>query len=285
MHFTKPELLISSQRLSLLVWKHLLQSLTDLTLNPHWYIFFNKVLNHGKVVSMSFSLRLQIQKLFIGLNSFSLKEFGIMLLKAKSIDIQLVLLQPLCMVFDLLHRQLFLILQMTNLLFCLPHPHLIGRVPLPDSIDFFQQLLLVLFIFRQELILPLHIPVILRSEIIVDLDELFLKDLDLLEQIVVIECQLFNLNVDLPLITSQGLFFSDSLLVYLFDGVKYSVEELHPTIFVFFEQDIFKHEDLLVNTMYLVLEFDEIFSIIILLHHDGVDQLANDFSHFVLDVE
>ena len=147
MHFTKPELLISSQRLSLLVWKHLLQSLTDLTLNPDWYIFFNKVLNHGKVVSMSFSLRLQVQKLFIDPNSFSLKEFAIMLLKPKSIDIQLVLLQPLCMIFNLLHRQLFLILQMTNLLLCLPHPHLIGGVPLPDGIDFFEQFLLILFIF------------------------------------------------------------------------------------------------------------------------------------------
>ena len=91
--------------------------------------------------------------------------------------------------------------------------------------------------------------------------------------------------MDLPLVASQGLFFSDSLLVYFFDGVEDPVEELHATVFVFFEQDVFKHEDLFVDAIYLVLEFDEVFSVVVLLDHNRINQLTNDFSHFVFNVE
>ena len=91
--------------------------------------------------------------------------------------------------------------------------------------------------------------------------------------------------MDLPLITSQSLFFSDSLLVYLFDGIKHPVKELHATVFVFFEQDILKYEDLFIDAVYLVLEFNEVLSVVVLLDYNRVDQLTYNLSHFVLNIE
>ena len=78
---------------------------------------------------------------------------------------------------------------------------------------------------------------------------MILKDFNFSIEIGTDELQLIHLDLDLRLASSEGLLFNYPLLVDFFDGIKYPVEELHASIFIFFKEDIFKHEDLLVQLM------------------------------------
>lgn len=76
MHLTEAQFLIGCQCLRLLVWKDLLQCLTNLTLYSNWYVLFYKVLDHGEVISMRFSLCFQIEEFLVQPVLFCLKDFG-----------------------------------------------------------------------------------------------------------------------------------------------------------------------------------------------------------------
>ena len=102
MHLTKPYFLVLSKNFERLWRKNLLQSITNLALDPRRDVLLDEVLHHRKVITMQLSLILEQVNLFIYSFFLLFKEISILFFIAKRSDSRLVCLQSLGVVFELL---------------------------------------------------------------------------------------------------------------------------------------------------------------------------------------
>ena len=102
MHLTKPYFLVLSKKFERLLRKNLLQSITNLALDPRRNVLLDEVLHHREVIAMQLSLILELFNLSIHSFFFLFKEISILFLIAKRSDSLLVCLQSLGVIFELL---------------------------------------------------------------------------------------------------------------------------------------------------------------------------------------
>jgi hypothetical protein len=133
--------------------------------------------------------------------------------------------------------------------------------------------------------LPSHTFVILGAKVIVDTEQLILENFNFSIETGTGELQLIDLDLDLWLPSSESLFCDYSLLVNFFDGIKHLIEELHASIFIFFKEDVFEHDYLLMQLMNSKLKAYELCPISRLLGKDWVHQVAHYFPHLAFELE